>query len=548
MKKDITKALLYPVLGCLMGVSLNSCLQLDDSVYTTIVADKYHYTEKDMVAILGNAYTPWRSVVTGAINESQTISSDETLVPVHPWGWNGTTINMHLHTWTPETGEAVNRWGDLYTGINNANQVIYQLETGMLPVAEGKENYLAELKAVRASYYYMLCDYFGNVPYLTRFDVPQGFLPEQITRKELNDSIIKEVTTVLPLLSEKVDKSTYGRFTKWAAYALLAKMYINAEVYTGTPQWNECIKACDAIISSTKFSLATNQKDVFKADNEDCTEAVFAVPFDQSYAGGLNIFNYVLNGQFSKVFATKNFGGWGGSVAVPQFVNTFDSEDSRLAENFLIGQQVYPDGSNVMCEIGNSQGTPMNIANVVPGLDWAEELHGYHLAKYEYPMGMSPGAMSNDVFPFRYTDVLMMKAECLLRTGKADEAALIVTEIRKRAFKANPSKAAITGADLIKGSSYDYGLRETAYMDKIKSPRTTHEGGADIEYGRFLDELGWEFNQEGRRRQDLIRFGVWTTKSWLSHSATSDARKNLYPIPQRERDKNGKLEQNPGYN
>lgn len=96
-------------------------------------------------------------------------------------------------------------------------------------------------------------------------------------------------------------------------------------------------------------------------------------------------------------------------------------------------------------------------------------------------------------------------------------------------------------------STYDYGLRETTYLDKIKSPRTTHEGGADIKYGRFLDELGWEFNQEGRRRQDLIRFGVWTTKSWLSHSATNDINKNLYPIPRAELDKNGKLKQNPGY-
>ncbi len=161
-----------PALCCLIGASLNSCMELDDSVYTTIVSDKYHYTEKDMVAILGNAYTPWRSVVIGAINETQTISTDETMIPVHPWGWNGTTINMHLHTWTSETGEAVNRWGDLYTGINNANQVIYQIESGLLPVTEGKDNYLAELKAVRASYYYMLCDYYGNVPYLTRFDVP----------------------------------------------------------------------------------------------------------------------------------------------------------------------------------------------------------------------------------------------------------------------------------------------------------------------------------------------------------------------------------------
>ena len=91
----------------------------------------------------------------------------------------------------------------------------------------------------------MLCDYYGNVPYLTRFDVPQGFLPEQISRKALNDSIIAEVTAALPLLPENVDESTYGRFTKWAAYALLAKMYINAEVYTGTPPINSltCLRS-----------------------------------------------------------------------------------------------------------------------------------------------------------------------------------------------------------------------------------------------------------------------------------------------------------------
>ena len=117
-------------------------------------------------------------------------------------------------------------------------------------------------------------------------------------------------------------------------------MYINAEVYTGTPQWQKCLDACEEIIKSGKFSLAGNQKDVFKADNEDCTEAVFAVPFDQSYAGGLNIFNYALNGQFSQVYSTKSFGGWGGSVAVPQFINTFDPDDSRLTENYLMGQQV----------------------------------------------------------------------------------------------------------------------------------------------------------------------------------------------------------------
>jgi hypothetical protein len=88
------------------------------------------------------------------------------------------------------------------------------------------------------------------------------------------------------------------------------------------------------------------------------------------------------------------------------------------------------------------------------------------------------------------------------------------------------------------GSVYDYGLRDVN--------GTTHEGGAGIKYGRFLDELAWEFNQEGRRRQDLIRFGVFTEKSWFSHSPNGDYRE-LFPIPLEAMETNTNLSQNPGY-
>lgn len=538
----------------LAAASLSSnCTKLDDNVYSTIVASQYQYTENDLVRLLGNAYVPWRNAVDQALTTSEEISTDEELVPIHPWGWNGTTTNMHLHTWTSETGEATGRWGELYSGITNANQVIYQIASGLIPVSEtDKESYLAELRTLRSSYYYLLNDYYGNVPYITRWDLPQNFLPEQVTRAALTDSIINEVKADLPYLSDKVDQTTYGRFTRYGAFALLAKMYINAGVYKGVPMWDDCIAMCDSIINSGKFAMDANDNDPFKADNDRSKEAVFAIPFDQSYAGGLNIFNYALNGQYNQVYQTINgFGGWGGNVAVPQFVSTYDSSDSRLANDYLSGQQKYPDGSDVLCEEGESVGKPLNIINVVPGLNWAEEYQGYHLAKYQYVTGMTAGSMSNDVFLFRYTDILMMKAECLLRTGHADDAAAIVTEVRQRAFKNAPAKATVTGADLMKGSSYDYGLRETAFSTHVTDPRVTHEGGDDIVYGRFLDELGWEFNQEGRRRQDMIRFQtsggepVFIAKSWLSHTATHNIHKILYPIPQSEIDKNPNLTQNP---
>jgi hypothetical protein len=146
--------------------------------------------------------------------------------------------------------------------------------------------------------------------------------------------------------------------------------------------------------------------------------------------------------------------------------------------------------------------------------------------------------LSNDWPLFRYADILMMKAESLLRLGSADAAAAIVTQVRQRAFKLNPAKAVVTGAQLSGGSTYDYGLRNHL--------TSTFEGGADIKYGRFLDELAWEFNQEARRRTDMIRFNAFTKKSWLSHAPNGDYRK-LYPIPKTEMDKNANLKPNPGY-
>lgn len=146
--------------------------------------------------------------------------------------------------------------------------------------------------------------------------------------------------------------------------------------------------------------------------------------------------------------------------------------------------------------------------------------------------------LSNDFPLFRYADILMMKAECLLRTGHADDAAVLVSQVRARDFQSNSSKATVTGNDLLKGSSYNYGLQ-----NHITS---TYEGGNDIQYGRFLDELGWEFCQEAHRRTDMIRFGVFTKKSWFSHSPNGDYRA-LFPIPVGEIQKNGNLKQNAGY-
>lgn len=520
-----------------------SCTKLDDKVYSEIVADQFNPSESDLIRIAGAAYTPWRSLAMDAdgLTELQDVTSDQVVIAAKPWGWydGGAWKRMHTHTWTAESGPVVSLWNKTYNGITNANKAIFQIESGLIPVQSGKENIIAELKTLRASYYYLLCDLYGNIPYITRFDVPPGFLPSQISRTALFDSIVNDVKAALPFLSSTVDKTTYGRFTKYGAFALLAKMYLNAEVYTGTPRWAECKGYADSIISSNKFNLDANQRSVFTYNNENSKEAIFAIPYDEKRATGNLLWYKTMNGPHERTYSAQAGGGWGGTTMVPQFIQTYDADDSRLAQNHIFGTQFAADGSVLTNSFGAVAGQPFVIINEVPSVDSALEIHGYREGKYEFKVG-NLGQMSNDYFLFRYADILMMKAECLLRTGDAGGAAVIVTQVRQRNFNGNPAKAVVTGAQLMAGSSYPYGKKENGVM-------ITNEGGADIQYGRFLDELGWEFEQEARRRQDLIRFNVFTRKSWLSKSPSPNTRR-IYPIPQTELNKNSNLRQNPGYN
>jgi len=179
------------------------------------------------------------------------------------------------------------------------------------------------------------------------------------------------------------------------------------------------------------------------------------------------------------------------------------------------------------------------LTNELPDGLYTGEAEGYRMNKFEVKM-QAQGSLGNDFPVFRYAQVLMMKAECLLRTGKANDASTLVSQVRARAFAAKPAKATVTGADLQKGSAYQYGY--------VENYQVVDPGDAKaVQYGRMLDELGWEFAWEGFRRRDMIRFGVYTTKSWLSHKPNGTFRA-VFPIPQIAINSNPKLKQNPDYN
>ncbi|MFA9390746.1 MAG: RagB/SusD family nutrient uptake outer membrane protein [Prolixibacteraceae bacterium] len=525
-------------------IMMSACTKLEDQSYNEIIADKFEPTSEDIAAIVGSAYGNWRDILLlwNGYWRVQEVGADEIVIPARPNGWvdGGIFRRIHEHSWTTDDDNVIQTWDRTYAGISNCNRVIYQIESGFLPLEDTRDEVLSELRVLRASYYYVLCDVYGNVPIVTQFDVPEGYLPTQNSREEVYTFIVNEITESLPNLPLERNQLTYGRFNFWAASTLLAKVYLNAEVYSGSPQWAKCIEQCDAVINSgVGYALEANQKSVFVTENQDSKEILFGIPIDDEYTKEWNQFDIHMQTLQPSMQATYNLKmtPWGGMCAIPQFISTFDKDDSRLKANFIMGQQFSFSGDSLKCTMGTLTGKPLAFINEVPGVDQSEEIHGYRFEKFEIALESS-NILNNDYPLFRYADVLMMKAECLLRTGNADEAAAIVTNVRKRAFSSNAAKATVTGAQLMEGSAYDYGLRNHI--------STTNEGGSDIKYGRFLDELGWEFNQEGRRRQDMIRFGIYTSKSFFSHSPNGDYRA-LYPIPRGRLETNANLQQNSGY-
>lgn len=541
MKNNILIKILSAVI-LVLGVS-TSCTELLDDSYGNVVGSQYNPTsDADISYLVNAAYVPWRETLLlwNGVLRGQQNCADQEVTPARPNGWvdGGIYKRWHQHTWTVEDDSAWAPWNRTYNGVTTCNRLLSQIEDGTIGIeGEAKDNLVSELKVLRASYYYVLVDFYGNIPIVT--DYKDVELPQQSTRVEVFNFIVNEVTDNIDNLSEEARGYYYGRFNKWAAYTLLAKMYLNSEVWTGTARWDDCIEACNKVIafaeSTDSYALEENQKSVFVTENQNSVEIIYGLPEDEIYVTDWNAFDFHLNTLAPESQKTYNFTNvpWGGICAIPQFIESFDPDDIRLKENYIQGQQ-YTAAGDILTRSDN--GEPLVYVNSVPSIDESTMYDGYRWGKFEYAIG-STNRLSNDFPLFRYADILMMKAESLMRSGKSG-AGELVTRVRERAFKNNPAKAAVTDEELIGGSVYDYGRRD--------SYETSHEGGDDILYGRFLDELGWEFCQEGRRRQDLIRFGVFTTKSWFSHDPSNENR-TIYPIPNQALLTNSNLVQNPGY-
>lgn len=520
----------------IFALILASCTDLSERPYNVLIEDDLGSDIQTLNALTAPVYTRLTDVLYGwhGYFDLTEESSDAIVTPARPNGWvdGGTYRNLHMHTWNAFQSQPNGLWNRVYGALNVLNN-------GLLNYSrlEGPEivALISELRALRALYYYLLMDAFGNVPIVTEADLTNiGTLPTQSTRRQVFDFIEKELLEVLPVISET---KVYGKMNKWAAKMILAKIYLNAEVYIGQSKYQEAIAQVDDIINSGLYQLEPNYHNNFITQNQGSREQIFSVIFDTTRAGW---FHYHWKTLHPASSATYNLGSapWGGSGAIPQFVDTYEEGDDRF-NIWIRGPQFSSSGQPIFNSMDPSiRDVQLNYQNFMGSIDGTREYEGYRVGKYEIAIG-TVGPLSNDVPLFRYADALMIKAECLLRTGNAAQAAQIVTEVRTRSFQ-NQEDAVVTADELTSGSRYEYGNYESGVITNL-------EGGADIPFGRFLDELGYEFAAEFHRRQDLIRFGVYTRKSWFSHRPNGDHR-TIFPIPQSAIEANPNLTQNPGYN
>ena len=519
----------------LLGFS--SCFNLDESVYSEVTESTFTPTDQDVASLMASAYSPLTYIMDWqGLFDAQEESGDVIITPTRPNGWDdgGTYRRMHQHEWNSEQWQCENAYDTPYGAINNANRILSQIESNELQTGDLKESTIAELRAIRAVWYMMLLDTHGNVPIVTKFD---DEVPVQATRQQVFEFVVNELKEVIPLLSEEVNAATYGRLTKWGALTALARVYLNGKVYTGKEYWKECLECCEQIIKSKKFSLATSYKAIFAYDNgSSCPEIIFAVPYDSKFKG-FHMQHKWFPSTAKLVFGNSSDYFWGGSCANPQFINAYQEGDKRLEDTWLMGEQRSADGKLIW----TCKNYLPSLTCIKDGQNYTSVDYGYRVWKYGNDPQTTNGGWSNDFPFFRYAEVLLDKAECLLRLGQnKEEAARIVTELRKRDFD-DAAKATVTVTDLEGDTRIKYGTLD--WDNNIDDPGDQTR----VLLGGLYDEWGFEFACEAQRRTQMIRFGTYSTKNWFNHVAVKDGHTAIFPIPLSALETNGKLNQNPGY-
>ena len=500
-------SLLLPVLAVSVGCSL------DENPTSAITPDNFYQNEEEVLGGVTAAYAELRNTLWAYYNLSE-ISTDEMIVPTRGQDWfdNGRWIEIHEQNWSANSPAGLDdingTWNNLFAGVAKSNVVLEALNN--VTVAN-QDVYAAELRALRAFYYYMLMDMFGGVPIATDTEI---LARPRASRAELFAFIEQELLEVRETLPLSWPADLHGRFTRGAADAILASMYLNAEVFTGTvttaglqkgqARWQDAIDAADRVINSGAYALATDWDENFAPDNYLSPENILVVKHLNETGLGLNFVMRALH--YNHISPTP----WNGFSTLASTYFSFDPDDQRT-DIFLVGPQVNLETGQ---PITDRSGAPLIIVPTINDIHQATESEGVRIVKWRLDPEHVAEHNNNDVAYFRLGEMYLIKAEALNELGNTAGAVDLVNTLRARVF--SPPKPLSAG-----------NFTQASFRDQM-----------------LLERL-FELTAEARRRQDLVRHGKFTD-TWEFKGPTEPFR-ILMPIPQPQLDTNPELQQNPGY-
>ena len=482
------------------------------------------------LAITGNSGPAGDADISGGLDEGsqvaflrgffncQELTTDEAVC-----AWNDQTIHdFHNLSYTSSDPFILGMYARPIYNVTLINEYLKQAADATVAgkgfsaadVADIKKS-RAEARFLRAFNYWVMMDIFGNSTFITEADGIGAFTPRQILRKDLFTYIESELKAIDADLAP-AKTIEYGRVDQAAAWALLSRMYLNANVYTGTPKYTEAITYAQKVINAG-YSLQPTYAKLFMADNDkQKDEFIFTINCDgartQAY-GNTTFFVHAACGDDHNEYGAG--GGWYGYRATSALANLFADKTGATDKRALFTTANYNPGS----------------ASAIA--DISDFSNGIHVKKYVNirsdgaKVSDSVGMTFSDIdFPiFRLSEMYLIYAEAVLRGGTGGDATTALTYLNKIRFRA-------------------YGNTNT--IGQLT--------GADFNLPTILDERGRELFWEGHRRTDLVRYGLLTTGTYLwpwkggvSSGTAVDAKYNLFPIPAQNRNTNPNLDQNPGF-
>lgn len=467
---------------------------------------------------------------TRALWNVQEITTDEAIC-----GWGDIGIaDLNTQTWSSSNPFLTALYQRLSLSITYANQFIR--------ITDGNSNsdiirYNAEARFLRALAYYYYIDLFGNPPFTTEADEPGKFYPRQLDGDVAvaRPMLFKYLVSQLKSIENKLGAPgfSYPQADQATCWMLLARLYLNAEVYTGTEKWDSCKIYTDKVVNSGAYSLATDYRQNFSADNDgqQNPEMIFGWAQDGIYTQGFVGTTFIIESSSDAVYLrAQDFHGltnntnWNGNRARKQFLFTMIDTLATYGGN-PIPWSTDPffeqcKDNRVYCRVKKSQDIPSPSSS-----------GDYGIGIYKFTAKNTDGTLPvnyNDAyactdFPiFRYADALLMRAEANYHLGNTGSAIDDINTVRRRAF--GDDTGDITAETLTSNPNY------------------------------ILDERLREFYYEAQRRTDLIRFGQftngtlrWDWKGGVLNGASTSAHMNLFPIPGAEISANPFMVQNPDY-